>query len=158
MNPSIAPVYMTATNMMIPIVTITNEAISNFVVNFVSRAAAIIVEFMIFMKSLKYFVWTEITNISLDGYKLFITGIILIAVALMFVDKIVYLHANKRVEELERQVSYMKKAERMRENDWELLMQSHSQSFRQLQEEFNKKFTNYDRQLKKIDKELKMYQ
>lgn len=158
MNPSIAPVYMTATNMIMPIFTITNEAISSIILIIVSRAAAIIVELMIFMKSLKYFVWTEIINISLDGYKLFITGIILITVALIFADKIAKLHANKRVEELERQVSYMKKAERMRENDWELLMQSHSQSFRQLQEDFNKKFTNYDRQLKKMDKELKMYQ
>ena len=142
MNPSIAPVYMTATNMMIPIVTITNEVISNFVVNFVSRVSSLFTTFIV--PNLKPI--------------LSLTGIILIAVALMFVDKIVYLHANKRVEELERQVSYMKKAERMRENDWELLMQSHSQSFRQLQEEFNKKFTNYDRQLKKIDKELKLYQ
>lgn len=141
MNPSIAPVYMTATNMIMPIVTITNEAIAIFV----SRLSRLFATFIM-------------PHVSFDNYKLFITGIMLIAVGLMFADKIAKLHVNKRVEEMERQLNYMKKAERMRENDWELLMQSYSQSFKQLQEEFNKKFANYDRQLKKMDKELKMYQ
>ena len=141
MNPSIAPVYFTATNMILPIFTITNEAIANFV----SRVSRLFATFIM-------------PQLSLDNYKLFINGIMLIAVGLMFVDKIAKLHVNKRIEEIERQLNYMKKAERMRENDWELLMQSYSQSFKQLQEEFNKKFANYDRQLKKMDKELKMYQ
>ena len=75
MNPSISPVYITSTNMLMPILTITNEAISNIILTIVSKAASIIVELMIIMKVLKYFILREISNISFDGYKLFITGI-----------------------------------------------------------------------------------
>ena len=55
MNPSIAPVYVTSTNMLMPILTITNEAISNIILTIVSKAASIIVDLMIIMKVLKYF-------------------------------------------------------------------------------------------------------
>jgi hypothetical protein len=162
MNPSIAPVYITSTNMVMPILTITNKAISDIILTIVSTAASIIVELMIFMKVLKYFILREISNISFDGYKLFITGIMLITFGLMFTNKIAIIHIrtelNKRIQELEYQVNYMKKAERMRENDWDLLMHSYTESFKILQDDFNKKFSNYKKQFKKIDKELKMYQ
>jgi hypothetical protein len=162
MNPSIAPVYITSTNMVMPILTITNKAISDIILTIVSTAASIIVELMIFMKVLKYFILREISNISFDGYKLFITGIMLITFGLMFTNKIAIIdirtELNKRIQELEYQVNYMKKAERMRENDWDLLMHSYTESFKILQDDFNKKFSNYKKQFKKIDKELKMYQ
>ncbi len=162
MNPSISPVYITSTNMLMPILTITNEAISNIILTIVSKAASIIVELMIIMKVLKYFILREISNISFDGYKLFITGIMLITFGLMFTNKIAIIdirtELNKRIQELEYQVNYMKKAERMRENDWDLLMHSYTESFKILQDDFNKKFSNYKKQFKKIDKELKMYQ
>jgi hypothetical protein len=145
-----------------PILTITNEAISNIILTIVSKAASIIVELMIIMKVLKYFILREISNISFDGYKLFITGIMLITFGLMFTNKIAIIdirtELNKRIQELEYQVNYMKKAERMRENDWDLLMHSYTESFKILQDDFNKKFSNYKKQFKKIDKELKMYQ
>ena len=162
MNPSIAPVYITATNTIMPILTITNEAISNIILFIGWRTATIIVELMIIMKSLKYFILRELSNITFDGYKLFITGIMLITVGLMFGDKIAIIHVrtelNKRIQELEYQVHYMKKAEKMRQNDWDLLMHSYSESFKMLQDDFNTKFSNYKKQFKKIDKELKMYQ
>ena len=162
MNPSIAPVYVTSTNMLMPILTITNEAISNIILTIVSKAASIIVDLMIIMKVLKYFILRELSNISFDGYKLFITGIMLISVGLMFTDKITIIHTrtelNNRIEELELQINYMKKKERMRQNDWDLLMHSYSESFKMLQDDFNTKFSNYKKQFKKIDKELKMYQ
>jgi hypothetical protein len=161
MNPSIAPVYITSTNMVMPILTITNKAISDIILTIVSTAASIIVELMIFMKVLKYFILREISNISFDGYKLFITGIMLITFGLMFTNKIAIIdirtELNKRIQELEYQVNYMKKSERMRENDWDLLMHSYTESFKILQDDFNKKFSNYKKQFKKIDKELKMY-
>jgi hypothetical protein len=162
MNPSIAPVYITSTNMLMPILTITNEAISNIILTIVSKAASFIVELMIFMTSLKYFILREISNISFDGYKLFITGIMLITFGLMFTNKIAIIHIqtqlNKRIQLLECQINYMNKTERMRENDWDLLMHSYTESFKILQDDFNTKFSNYKKQFKKIDKELKMYQ
>jgi hypothetical protein len=162
MNPSIAPVYITTTNMVMPILTITNKAISNIILTIVSTAASIIVELMIIMKALKYFILREISNISFDSYKLFITGIMLITFGLMFTNKIAIIHIqtqlNKRIQLLECQINYMNKTERMRENDWDLLMHSYTESFKILQDDFNKKFSNYKKQFKKIDKELKMYQ
>ena len=93
---------------------------------------------------------------------LFIAGIVLLTFVVMFADNIAIIknrtESNKRIQELEQEVRQMKKAERMRENDWDLLMHSYSESFKQLQEDYNKKFTAYDKQLKKMDKELKMYQ
>jgi hypothetical protein len=162
MNPSITPVYITPTNMVMPIFTITNKVISNIILTIASTAASFIVELMIFMKVLKYFILTELSNISFDGYKLFITGIMLITLGLMFGNKIAIIHIhtqlNKKIQLLECQVNYMNKTERMRENDWDLLMQSYTESFKILQDDFNKKFSNYKKQFKKIDKELKMYQ
>jgi hypothetical protein len=155
LNPSIAPVYLTATNMVMPIITMTNTAIVKFMVNVASKAEDF---FATYLKT------TNIGNVNLlDSYKLYIVaGILLITFVLMIADKIAIMYThdglNKRVKELEHQINYMKKAERMRENDWELLMQSYSQSFKQLQGDFNKKFTNYDKQIKKMDKELKLYQ
>lgn len=161
-NPSIAPVYITSTNMLMPILTITNKAISNIILTIVWKAASFIVELMIIMKVFKYFILRELSNISFDGYKLFITGIMFITVGLMFGDKIAIIdlrtELNKRIQELEYQVNYMKKTEKMRENDWDLLMHSYTESFKILQDDFNKKFSNYKKQFKKIDKEIKMYQ
>ena len=120
-NPSITPVYITPTNIVTPIFTITNKVISSIVLTIVSTTAAIIVELMIFMKSLKYFILKELSNISFDGYKLFITGIMLITFGLMFTNKIAIIHIhtqlNKKIQLLECQVNYMNKTERMREND-----------------------------------------
>ena len=161
-NPSIAPVYMTPTNMVMPIFTVTNKVISNIILFIGWRTATIIVELMIIMKSLKYFILRELSNITFDGYKLFITGIMLITFGLMFGNKIEIIHIrtqlNKKIQLLECQVNYMNKTERMRENDWDLLMHSYTESFKILQDDFNKKFSNYKKQFKKIDRQIKMYQ
>ena len=143
MNPSISPVYITSTNIVMPILTITNKAISSIILTIVSRSASIIVELMIIMKAFKYFILRELSNIYLDGFKLFVIGIMIFTVGLIFAVKIVILQIktdSKRIEELERQVNHMKKAEIMRENDWDLLMHSYSESFKMLQNDFNKKF------------------
>ena len=155
MNPSIAPIYVTTTNIIIPAITIANTALSNFIINFVSNAA-------INIRNLIIFVMPYIKAFVSDSYKLFITGILFITIGLMFADKIeiidILRKLNKRIEELEHQVNHIKKTERMRENDWDLLMHSYSSSFKQLQDDFDKKYTIYDKQFKKMDKELKMYQ
>ena len=143
MNPSISPVYIISTNMVMPILTITNKAISSIILTIVSRSASIIVELMIIMKAFKYFILRELSNIYLDGFKLFVIGIMIFTVGLIFAVKIVILQIktdSKRIEELERQVNHMKKAEIMRENDWDRLMHSYSESFKMLQNDFNKKF------------------
>lgn len=88
MNPYIAPVYITSTNMFMPLFIITNELISSIILIIFSRTAAIIVELMILMTSLKYYILREISNICLDGFKLFVIGIMLFTVGLIFIDKI----------------------------------------------------------------------
>ena len=91
MNPSISPVYIISTNMVMPILTITNKAISSIILTIVSRSASIIVELMIIMKAFKYFILRELSNIYLDGFKLFVIGIMIFTVGLMFAVKIVIL-------------------------------------------------------------------
>ena len=89
MNPSISPVYIISTNMVMPILTITNKAISSIILTIVSRSASIIVELMIIMKAFKYFILRELSNIYLDGFKLFVIGIMIFTVGLIFAVKIV---------------------------------------------------------------------
>ena len=151
MNPYIAPVYITSENTIIPLMNVSTIAIKNFLM----RAEDTI-------KRSVYFMTEQLSSLDLNGLRLFIAGIVLLTFVVMFADNIAIIknrtESNKRIQELEQEVRQMKKAERMRENDWDLLMHSYSESFKQLQEDYNKKFTAYDKQLKKMDKELKMYQ
>ena len=151
MNPYIAPVYITSENTIIPLMNVSTIAIKNFLM----RAEDTI-------KLSVYFMTEQLSSLDLNGLRLFIAGIVLLTFVVMFADNIAIIknrtESNKRIQELEQEVRQMKKAERMRENDWDLLMHSYSESFKQLQEDYNKKFTAYDKQLKKMDKELKMYQ
>ena len=167
MNPYIAPVYVTATNMVMPIVTISNEAIAHFIVNLATRVAEIFRNFVFFANTVKSFMWREIiknynnSNINYDN--LFITGIMMCFIGVMIYNKFIlnevyYNPLEQKIRDLEQQINVMKKQERMRENDMELVMQSQSQGFKQLQAEVDKKFKNYEKQMKKMDKEIKMYE
>jgi hypothetical protein len=156
MNPSITPVYTTATNMVLPILTIGKDALYEHVV----KLGTFLKHFLYFMWEKGVTFWNE-TNINYDN--LFIICMTTFLIGFIFYDKYMFTHVcynplARKVKEMEQEINVMKKAERMRDNDWELLMQSQSQGFKQLQATFDKKFKDYDKQMKKMDKEIKMYE
>lgn len=158
-NPSI---YVRPTNMVMPLITISKTDIYNFVMNLVSQATNIIRNLVFFVNSLIISVSKEIMKIysltELNHDSLFIAIALLCVAGYLFLDT--YLFQSplvNKITELENQINYMKKVERMRDNDWELLMKSQSQGFKQLQVEFNKKYKQYEKQIKKLEKEIDMY-
>jgi hypothetical protein len=161
MNPAISPVYITASNMIMPIMMISNEAI----ISFITRATEFVRNFFSIATTAKALMWKEAiknyANINYDN--LFVIGIMSCFVGVMLYEKylftcVYYNPLTQKVKELEKELHYIKKADRMRDNDIELIMQSQTQGFKQLQSDFDKKITSQEKQLKKIDKELKMYQ
>jgi hypothetical protein len=171
-NPEM-PFYFTATNMILPIMTISRETIYNFVVNIGIKFEEIVrnlfstmsVMVTVMTKAISQIYSQYISNIDVDMNQenLLTICAVICAIALIFYDKnqmynMYYDPIANKVKELEQQILHLKKIERMRDNDWELLMQSQSQGFKQIQENNNKKFISYEKQLKKMDKELKLYQ
>lgn len=167
MNPTIAPVYVTATNMIMPIVAISNEAIASFIVYYATKMVAIYRNFSVFLSAINNLMWKEISktyaNININYDNVFITVVMVCIIGFLAFDKYMFTHVcynplATKVKDMEQQINIMKKQERMRENDWELLMQSQSQGFKQLQAEFDRKFTQMDKQVKKMDKDIKKYE
>jgi hypothetical protein len=134
--------------------------------NAVTKFAEILLDFFLHAKDLivassrTLSILFKYTLNNLDYDQAITIGIILGILCLLFIDKIInsYKEINSKIGELENQIVFLKKRERMRENDWELLMQSQSNSSRIMREEIEKKFKIYDKQMKRMNRELKMFE
>ena len=156
LNSYIAPVYVTTTNMVVPLVTVSLTSLYSNIVEF----ANIAFNFVTIMASTLYFIVqqsvVEISSVMSNVDK------VLLAFSLyniaMFAYKNYKLNNEVRilkseVEQLEKNISYFKKAERMRE-DWE---QTWAEEVRHYYTEHNNKYKELNKEVKKIKKEMNQY-
>ena len=177
MNPT-KPYYMDNTNMLAPLIKINLNDLYMMVENFTTFVshfvASIISLFNLTSKDIikvgtKYiskFYNNSITN-NETQLVILIAAVFVIAFIL---DKVMvcYMYHTSvldAIEKMNKEISTLKKHDRMRDNDWEILMQNNGLSYKNLRNEMldnfkdtNKQFKRVDKQFKKIDKELTMYE
>jgi uncharacterized membrane protein YciS (DUF1049 family) len=178
MNPTFKPYYMDATNMLMPLIQINTIYLYKMVENLVTNIS----QFVASIISLFTFISKDIIKVGTKYISQFYNNIItnnetqlLILIAVIFVviftlDKLmVFYMYHKSLQEtltkLDKEIATLKKHDRMRDNDWEILMQNNGLSYKNLRNEMldnfkdtNKQFKRVDKQFKKIDKELTMYE
>ena len=156
LNSYIAPVYVTTTNMVVPLATVSLTYCYNNVVEF----ANIAFKFIAIMLSTLYFIVeqsvVEISSVMSNVEKVLL-AFLLYNIAMFAYEN--YKLNNKvrilksEVEQLEKNILYFKKAERMRE-DWE---QTWAEEVRHYYTEHNNKYTELNKEVKKIKKEMNKY-
>jgi len=167
MNSYTTPVYVTTTNMVVPIVSISLTSLDRLLSVALPRLFIIVGNFVAIMQSHAniwastiYFILEqliiEISNVMTNVDKVLLVFSIYNIV--MFAYKNYKLNIEVKnlkldVEQLEKNISYLKKAEGMREN----LQQIWSEEVRQYYNEHNNKYKEVNRNLKKIKKEMNEY-
>lgn len=163
LNSYIEPVYVTATNMVVPLATVSLNSLHKFtglcynnVVEFTQVAA----NFVAIMMSTLYFIMKqsviEISNSMSNVDK--------VLFAFLFYNMIMFAYENYKlnnevqilkteVDQLEKNISYLKKSERMRE-DWE---QMWAEEVRHYYTENNNKYKELNKEVKKLKKEMNQY-
>lgn len=182
MNPTFKPYYMDATNMLMPLIQINTNDLYKIVENLATNISQLVISVV----SLFTFISKDIMKVGTryisqfsQLYSNYIvnndTQNVLIVIAAIFVviftvDKLmVFYMYHKSLQEaltkLDKEITTLKKHDRMRDNDWEILMQNNSFSYKNLRNEMldnfkdtNKEFKKIDKQFKRIDKELTMYE
>jgi hypothetical protein len=156
LNSYIAPVYVTTTNMVVPLVTVSLTSLYSNVVEF----AQVALNFAAIMTSTLYFIVeqsvVEISSVMSNVDKALL-AFLLYNIAIFAYEN--YKLNNEvrilksEVEQLEKNISYFKKAERMRE-DWE---QTWAEEVRHYYTEHNNKYKELNKEVKKIKKEMNQY-
>jgi hypothetical protein len=156
LNSYIAPVYLTTTNMVVPLVTVSLTSCYNNLVEF----ANIAFNFVTIIASTIYFIIQqsviEISNAMSNVDKVLL--VFLLYNMVMFAYENYKLNNKVRtlkseVEQLEKNLCYLKKSERMRE-DWE---QTWAEEVRHYYTEHNNKYKELNKEVKKIKKEMNEY-
>jgi amino acid permease len=168
------PFYMVNPNLITPIFTINNNIIYNYVVNIINTISTIINSII----NISTYLFNDIITTSTKQliniyYSAFgnnhdLAFILLVASAFIFItfyDKFVsYFLYHKplfeKITRLEQEIQWLKKNDRMRENDTEnLLKQSGTIAEQNVHQIYNisEQLKIIQKQMKKIDKEVKMY-
>jgi hypothetical protein len=64
----------------------------------------------------------------------------------------------EKIDQLEREVKFLKKNDQMRENDSDLIIQKNNLILQNYKTEVNIQFKNIEKQFKKMNKEIKLYE
>jgi hypothetical protein len=158
MNPYIAFVYITATNMVVRLATISFNGIYQAAILFSNVAINIL---LIAIKTMGFIMKVGINEITTNtrSMNLSLTEKMIIIICLYnlfllaawWCQNKVLNEQNIKLESLEKQVSCLKKIERMCEDFDELWMKD----FKSFHEETNKKMALMDKKIRKIDKKIK---
>jgi len=163
MNSYIAPVYITATNMVIPFAAISMTSLQTNVAEFTNIALnflQIIQNLATIWASTLYFIMKQ-SAIEISSA---MSNVDKVLFAFLFYNMVMFAYENYKlnnevknlkseVEQLEKNISYFKKAERMRE-DWE---QTWAEEIRHYYTEHNNKYKDLNKEVKKLRKEMKQY-
>lgn len=145
------PFFISAANMVTPLATITIDTLYENVLTLANIVRVGIETFAFIMKE---GIIEAFTNLTLEKivYMLVVYNLFM----LMAIDnqrkKIA--EQNKLIESLEKNVVYLKKTERMRED----LEQMWVQDVREYHADTTKKFALVDKKMKKLEKDLKQYE
>lgn len=156
------PVFISSTNMVTPLATISFDKLYTSAIvfaNFVLNIGQIVIQTAGFMMKEGF---TELfanassilTNLTIE--KIVYILVIYNLLILTTIDKQRRKNSeqNRQIESLEKQINYLKKTERMREELDELWLQD----VRRYHQETNNKITTMEKKIKKFEKDLKQYE
>ena len=156
-------------NIIFPVNIVTNfitNFVTNFVTNLINMNTINKLKDIIAQSSQEFNKIYKTTTIDYQNYLEFKMEYIFLILALLgftiyLINELINISTklNKEIiykfQEMEEQINYLKKNDIMRENTIELLMISNKKL---LQPEVNKKFKEIDNQLKKMNKQIKLYE
>jgi hypothetical protein len=159
-NPYTVPIYISSTNTLTPLITISINNIYNNLdkaFNIAINILQIIIKTCIFIlrEALK-----EIFKIDWNSYFTLENMICVIGVYNLFMLIVIdnqrkkLNHQKFQIESLEKHVAYLKKIDRMRDDDQNNLIDKFNQNY----EEINKSIIVIDKKIKKIKKDIKIYE
>jgi hypothetical protein len=156
LNSYIAPVYVTTTNMVVPLVTVSLTSCYNNLIEF----AQVALNFAAIVTSTLYFIVQQ----SVVEISSVMSNVDKVLLAFLLYNIAIFAYENYKlnnevrilkteVAQLEKNISYLKKSERMRE-DWE---QTWAEEIRHYYTEHNNKYKEMDKEVKKLKKEINKY-
>lgn len=150
-----APVFISANNMVTPIATITFDSLYTSALvfgNFIVNILQIVIQTAGFMMKEGFTEFFANLTIEKIVYILVIYNLLILTA----IDKQRRKNReqNELVESLEKQINYLKKSERMREELDELWLQD----IRRYHQETNNKINAMEKKIKKFEKDLKQYE
>ena len=171
------PFYIGNTNLITPLFTINSNIIYNYVVNIANILATIINSLLniftfvfsdIITKGTKQLIYIYNSVFGNNHDQAFILLVVFAFIFINFYDKFVsYFLYHKplfdKINKLEQEIQWLKKNDRMRENDTENILKRCGTTAENAEQNFQQIITiceqlkNIQKQMKKIDKEVKMY-
>lgn len=150
-----APVFISANNMVTPIATITFDSLYTSALvfgNFIVNILQIVIQTAGFMMKEGF---TEFfTNLTIEKIVYILVIYNLLILTAIDKQRRKNREQNELVESLEKQINYLKKSERMREELDELWLQD----IRRYHQETNNKINAMEKKIKKFEKDLKQYE
>ena len=151
MNPYIAPVYISTTNMITPLATISYDAMISFF-NTVVDILQIGIQTISFI--VKEGIISCLKNLTLEIIVYIIGVYNLFMVLVIDNQQRKFIEQKNKIESLEKHMDYLKKTERMREDMDEIWIKD----LRTFHQETNKKVSVIEKKIKKMEKDMKIYE
>lgn len=157
-----APVYISATNMVTPLATISFDKLYTSAIvfaNFVLNIVQIVIQTASFMMKEGFYelynnASSILTNLTIEKIVYILVIYNLLILTAIDKQRRKNREQNQQMESLEKQINYLKKTERMREELDELWLQD----VRRYHQETNNKMTAMEKKIKKFEKDLKQYE
>lgn len=157
-----APVYISATNMVTPLANISFDKVYTSAIvfaNFVLNIVQIVIQTAGFMmkegfSELYNNASSILTNLTIEKIVYILVIYNLLILTAIDKQRRKNREQNQQIESLEKQINYLKKTERMREELDELWLQD----VRRYHQETNNKMTAMEKKIKKFEKDLKQYE
>lgn len=151
------PFYISNMNTIVPLTTINLHFLNVF--KFTGLIISTLMNFTIIITQTFIFILSELFNMLMKEADTQLVIIIVGAYSVfMFLildeHRIKLKEQTQQMETIENQLNYLKKMERMRENEEQMIIQE----FKKYSEETNKKISTMEKKIKKFEKDLKLYE
>ena len=151
------PFYISNMNTIVPLTTINLYFMD--ACKYAGLIISTLINFTIILTQTFVFISSEIFNMFFEEADTQLVLIIIGAYSVfMFLileeHRIQLKEQSQKIETFENQINYLKKLERMRENEEQMIIQE----FKQHSQDINKKISEMEKKMKKFEKDLKLYE
>ena len=151
------PFYISNMNTIVPLTTINLYFMD--ACKYAGLIISTLINFTIILTQTFVFISSEIFNMFFEEADTQLVLIIIGAYSVfMFLileeHRIQLKEQSQKIESFENQINYLKKLERMRENEEQMIIQE----FKQHSQDINKKISAMEKKMKKFEKDLKLYE
>ena len=151
------PFYISNMNTIVPLTTINLYFMD--ACKYAGLIISTLINFTIILTQTFVFISSEIFNMFFEEADTQLVLIIIGAYSVfMFLileeHRIQLKEQSQKIETFENQINYLKKLERMRENEEQMIIQE----FKQHSQDINKKISAMEKKMKKFEKDLKLYE